>query len=307
MRESRGCRGGGHEPVMVEEVLTVMQADRRLRVVDGTVGTGGHALAVLTRTERTHLLGIDRDGELLEVAERNLAPFGDRVVLRRASYADLGAVLSDAGWEDADGVLLDLGVSSCQLARGDRGFSFMHEGPLDCRFSREGGEPASALVARLSEKELGDVLYRFGEEPKARKIAKAIKETMPRTTTELARLVSGIRRAGRSRVHPATRTFQALRIAVNQELQHLEAFLGRFYRFLAPKGCAAIISYHSLEDRLVKRCFKRLQEEGIGTAVTRRPLRPSAAEQRRNRRSRGAKLRAFEVSAFSTVKEHPVP
>jgi 16S rRNA (cytosine1402-N4)-methyltransferase len=287
--------GDEHEPVLVEETLAALLGEGRTRIVDGTVGTGGHAAALLDRCPSLQLLGLDRDGDVLDVAQRNLASFGDRVRLRCASYADLARALDGAGWDRADGVLLDLGVSSYQLAHADRGFSFMHDGPIDLRFDREEGSPASALLDRLSETELATVLRRYGEEPKARSIARVLKEARPRTTGQLAELVCRVKRTRGGRVHPATKVFQALRIAVNQELDHLATFLRRFHRSLAPAGRAAIIAYHSLEDRQVKRCFTVLEKEGRGRTVTRRPVRPSACEVARNRRSRSARLRVFQA------------
>jgi 16S rRNA (cytosine1402-N4)-methyltransferase len=280
---------------MVEEVDRALRIEGDATIADGTLGTGGHAARLLARHGRMRLLGIDRDGELLEEAMRRLAPFADRVVFRRASYADLGEVLHETGWRSVDGVLLDLGVCSAQLARGARGFSFMRDGPLDLRFDASCGESAAELLDRLSEAELADVLRRFGEERAARGVARVLKERRPRTTAELADAVSRAKggRRGR-RLHPATKTFQALRIAVNRELDHLDRFLRRFHRFLVPGGRAAVISYHSLEDRAVKRSFGRLSAEGVGRVLTRRPVRPAAEESVRNRRSRGAKLRVFE-------------
>jgi 16S rRNA (cytosine1402-N4)-methyltransferase len=279
---------------MVEEALGTLLEGGRTRILDGTVGPGGHAAELLARDGNVVLLGVDRDGEVLEVARERLKPFGSRVDLQRASYADLDSVMAEAGWENADGVLLDLGLSSYQLGQRERGFSFAQDGPLDLRFSREESEPASALLDRVSEEDLVGILRRFGEEPRARQIARAVKERVPRTTGELAELVCRVKRTRGGRVHPATQTFQALRIAVNHELDHLERFLRRFHRFLGAGGRAVLIAYHSLEDRLVKQRFALLDREGGGRVLTRRPLRPTQEEVARNRRSRGAKLRAFE-------------
>ncbi len=247
---------------MVEEVLRILLEGGRTRILDGTVGPGGHAAEILARDQRVVLLGVDRDGEVLNVAHQRLKSYGDRVVLQRASYADLGSAMTEIGWEGADGILLDLGLSSFQLQRRERGFSFAQDGPLDLRFSREEGEPAAHLLERVSEVELRDVLIRFGEEPHARQIARAVKRDMPRTTGELAELVCRVKRTRGGRVHPATRTFQALRIAVNHELDHLQRFLRRMDRLLRPRGRALLIAYHSLEDRLVKQRFALLDREG---------------------------------------------
>jgi 16S rRNA (cytosine1402-N4)-methyltransferase len=280
---------------MVEEAVTALLVEGAQRVVDGTVGTGGHAAELLRRNEHVQVLCLDRDGEVLDVARARLEAFGNRVILRRSSYAALDAVVDEVGWRHVDGILLDLGLSSFQLELPERGFSFMHAGDIDFRFSRSDEEPGSALIERLSERELGDLIFRFGEERESRAIAHAIKAMKPRTTVELAELVSRVKRRGSGRIHPATKTFQALRIAVNHELEHLERFLHRFLHVLARGGRAVIISYHSLEDRMVKQRFARLAAEGVGSLVARRALRPSPAEVARNRRSRSARLRVFRA------------
>ena len=288
--------GRVHEPVMVREVLSALLGEGRRRFVDGTVGTGGHAAEILEKDSEAVVLGLDRDEEVLEVAAKRLERFGDRIVLRHSSYAELGRVLGSVGWRKADGFLLDLGLSSWQLSRAERGFSFMREGALDCRFSRREGETAADLIARLSEEELAEIIRRYGEERRARTIARRLKQARPRTTVELAEIVGSLKRGRRGRIHPATKVFQALRIAVNRELDHLEKFLRRFPRFLAPGGRVAVISYHSLEDRLVKNAFALLAGEGMGAVLTRKPLTPRAEEVERNPRSRSAKLRVFEAA-----------
>jgi len=281
---------------MVREVLSALVGEGRRLFVDGTVGTGGHAAELLAKDPQATVIGLDRDEEVLEVAAKRLERFGDRVVLRHSSYAELGPVLESVGWKKAEGILLDLGLSSYQLSRAERGFSFMREGALDCRFSRGEGETAADLIRRVSEEELARIIRRYGEEPGARTIARHLKKSRPRTTTELAEIVGAVKKGRRGRKHPATKVFQALRIAVNRELDHLERFLRRFYRFLAPRGRAAIISYHSLEDRLVKNAFALLAREGLGSVLTRKPLTPRSEEVERNPRSRSAKLRVFEAA-----------
>ncbi len=288
-----------HEPVLVARVVEALVGEERRLIVDGTIGTGGHTLALLEADETVRVLGLDRDRASLKVAERRLDKFSDRITLIHRSYAEVGEALKEVGWEGADGILLDLGVSTFQLAGRGRGFSFQREEPLDCRFDPTSGDPpACELLQQLSERELAELINRFGEERGARRIARAIKEKKPRTTLQLAELVCRVK--GRdpeqpgTRIHPATKTFQALRIAVNRELEHLEAFLRRFAAYLRPGGRCAVISYHSLEDRLVKRTFSALKAEGVGEVITRRPVRPAAEEVARNPRSRSARLRVFE-------------
>jgi 16S rRNA (cytosine1402-N4)-methyltransferase len=274
--------------------------------VDATVGAGGHARAVLEASAPDgRLLGLDLDPDALRLAADRLHPFGDRVRLAQASFRDLPDVLAAAAdWTDraggADGVLFDLGVSSMQLDRPERGFALGAEGPLDMRLDPGRGEPAAALVARLPERELADLLFAYGEEPAARRIARAIvrrRAVAPfRTTTDLARVVAGAAAAGGAnrgwrRIHPATRTFQALRIAVNDELGALEAALPAAAAALAPGGRLAVIAFHSLEDRIVKR-FVRERRDLL--ALTRKPVTAGDPEVAANPRSRSAKLRAAE-------------
>ncbi len=240
------------------------------------------------------LVGIDRDPYALEVASRRLAPFGERVKLLRGDFAALCALAQQAGAVPADGVLMDLGVSSMQLSQPERGFSFQEEGPLDMRMDPSQGETAADLVNRLPESQLADLLRRYGQEPFARRIARAIVRHRPlRTTTELAELVCRAvpKRAWPRRVHVATRTFQALRIATNRELEALEQALRQVPEVLRPGGRVVVVAFHSLEDQLVKRAFRsdpRLRP------LTRKPVRPSVEEVRRNPRARSARLRAAE-------------
>ncbi len=283
---------------MVREAATLLLEGRPRRIVDGTLGLGGHAAELLRSDAELEVLGIDRDGGLVRAACAQLAPFGTRVTTMQGSYADLLEHLAVQGWAHADGVLLDLGFCSAQVDDPARGFGFTHDGPLDLRFTPEEGETAADLVARLTEEELADVLFTYGEERAARRIAGELKRALPRTTGELVTAVSRVKGAPiPGRIHPATLTCQALRIAVNGELDHLGRFLRRFHRALSPGGRAVVIAYHSLEDRMVKEAFARLHREGFGTVATKHALRPSPEEVKRNRRSRSARLRAFVMKA----------
>jgi 16S rRNA (cytosine1402-N4)-methyltransferase len=287
--------GGGHEPVLLEEALELLAVRPGGAYVDGTVGLGGHAAEILRRSGPDgRLTGADRDAEALVQAGQRLASFGDRVRLLHADYRDLPALLGD---ERPDGILLDLGVSSLQLDSPERGFSFRSEGPLDMRMDRSRGETAAQVVNRMPETALADLIHRWGEEPAARRIARAIVEARRKsrieTTSALAEVVR--RAAGRRRrrgLDPATRTFQALRIHVNRELDGLAPALEAFARSLGPGGRLAVIAFHSLEDREVKRTFRSLAARGF-RLLTRRPVRPGASERARNPRARSARLRAI--------------
>jgi len=287
---------GGHASVLLAESLELLAVRPGGLYVDGTVGPGGHAAAILERSgPEGRLLGLDRDPEVLESAGERLRPFGARARLVHADYRAIPRLLAG---ERADGVLLDLGTSSVQLDTPERGFSFRAEGPLDMRMDRSGGETAADLVNRMSEPDLADLIYRFGEERASRRIARAIvaawRRGRIRTTAELAGIVrSAAGRARRPGLDPATRTFQALRIQVNRELEGLGPALAAIAGCLAPRGRLAVIAFHSLEDREVKHAFRELAREGF-TLLTRRPLRPSGAETARNPRSRSARLRALE-------------
>jgi len=287
---------GGHASVLLAESLELLAVRPGGLYVDGTVGPGGHAAAILERSGPSgRLLGLDRDAEVLEGAGQRLLPFGARARLAHADYREIPRLLAG---ERADGVLLDLGLSSVQLDTPERGFSFRTEGPLDMRMDRSGGETAADLVNRMSEPDLADLIYRFGEDRASRRIARAIvsarRQARIRTTTELADIVR--RAAGRSRrpgLDPATRTFQALRIGVNHELEGLGPALSAIAGCLAPRGRLAVIAFQSLEDREVKHTFRELAREGF-VLLTRRPLRPSDAETARNPRARSARLRGLE-------------
>lgn len=275
----------GHVPVMVEEVVRLLGG--RDVVLDMTLGAGGHAEALLG-SGVGRLVGVDRDPDAIRLATERLARFGERFTAVRTRFSDVPA-------EDrVDGVLYDLGVSSMQLDRGDRGFSYRAGGPLDMRMERE-GESAMDLVNTADETELARILFEYGEERRSRRVAAAIVRARARapitTTDELARIIASALGARRGGPHPARRTFQALRIAVNRELEELAASLPRAAGVLAPGGRVVAISYHSLEDRILKRFLNDAPDLDV---LTKKPLRPSAAEAARNPRARSAKLRAAE-------------
>jgi 16S rRNA (cytosine1402-N4)-methyltransferase len=275
----------GHVPVMVEEVVRWLGG--RGVVLDLTLGGGGHAEALL-ESGVGRLIGVDRDPDAIRLATERLARFGERFTAVRTRFSDVPA-------EDrVDGVLYDLGVSSMQLDTGDRGFSYRAGGPLDMRMERE-GESAMDFVNTAEETELARILFEYGEERRSRRVAAAIVRARARapitTTDELARIVASALGARRGGPHPARRTFQALRIAVNRELEELAASLPRAAGALAPGGRVVAISYHSLEDRILKRFLNEAADLDV---LTKKPLRPSAAEASRNPRARSAKLRAAE-------------
>lgn len=301
----------GHKPVLYQEVLALLQPRPGGRYIDGTVGGGGHAAGLLAASAPDgQLLGLDRDPEAIAFAGHQLAPFGERAVLVNTSFANISIVAPEHGFTSVDGILLDLGLSSRQLADAQRGFSFLNEGPLDMRFDTRQGSTAADLVNNLSAEELADLFWRYGEEQQSRRIARLIVANRPlATTTELADLIAGQtahhRRHGRYR-HPATKVFQALRIAVNDELGEVERGLIAAVSLLASGGRLAVISFHSLEDRLVKQFFRRLSrnctcppEQPICTCgaratlklVTRKAVQATVEEIAENPRSRSARLR----------------
>ena len=290
----------GHEPVMVAEVLEHLDVGRGGTFVDCTVGRGGHAEALLEHGA-SRLIGIDRDVEALRQAKETLAKFGDRVELVHRDYRRLEEVLDEQRVGLIDGVLADLGVSSMQLDMPGRGFSFRRDEPLDMRMDMTTGATAAALLRDVDERTLADLIYGFGEERYSRRVARAIVEERGRkaidTTGQLAAIVRrAVPRRGYSRLDPATRTFQAIRIWVNGELEGLEAFIETAARRLSPGGRLVMVSFHSLEDRIVKHAFRRLQAAGeLGLTVrTKRPVVPSELEVERNPRARSAKLRAAQ-------------
>jgi len=288
----------GHIPVLLAEVLEWLAIRPEGTYVDATVGLGGHAAEIAARLTTGRLIGIDRDEAALAVARERLASFGRRVELMHETFSSIGEIARRLNIK-ADGVLADLGVSSMQLDEPGRGFSFRGAGPLDMRMGRTrpdaAGPAAEEIVNRWPQRELADLLYRFGEEHDSRKIARAIVRSRPiRDTEHLATVVAGALKRGRQKLHPATKTFLALRIAVNRELEELEQFLDQAPATLNPRGRLVVLSYHSLEDRAVKQAFRRYDRAGVLRTLTKKVIVPSAAEQAANPRSRSAKMRVAE-------------
>ncbi len=289
-----------HEPVMPSEVVAMLRAERGGVFVDCTVGAGGHARALL-EAGADRVVALDRDAEALQVAADALRKWGERVELVQADFRGLDAALDARGIARIDGAMADLGVSSMQLDGEGRGFSFRRDELLDMRMDRSSGPTAAEMLSEVDETELADVIYRFGEDRHARRIARVLVATRDRipvdTTGQLADAVRrAVPRRGRQRIDPATRTFQALRIWVNRELDALDAWLLAVCRRLNAGARLAVLTFHSLEDRIVKHTFRDLEREGdISVKVlTRRPLRPSSDEVSRNPRARSAKLRVAE-------------
>ncbi|MBL9024753.1 MAG: 16S rRNA (cytosine(1402)-N(4))-methyltransferase RsmH [Myxococcales bacterium] len=285
-----------HVPVLRAEVLAALDPAEGKVFVDATLGAGGHSEAIL-RVSGTKVIGLDRDPSALALASERLERFGARFRAVKAEFGDVASVLGEIGVTGVDGILADVGVSSMQLDQAERGMSFRHDGPLDMRMDPTSGETALELIARLSDDELADVIFKLGEERRSRRIARCIKQAEQAnelvTTTDLRRAV--IRAVGPARVggvDPATRTFQALRIAVNGELDQLSALLEAAPRVLNPGGVLAIISFHSLEDRIVKRAF---QDRSTWRPLSKKPITATDTELSRNPRSRSAKLRAARV------------
>jgi 16S rRNA (cytosine1402-N4)-methyltransferase len=283
-----------HEPVMAVEVARWLAPRAGGIYCDATVGGGGHAARILGIAE-TRLVGIDRDPAALDAARARLASFGDRVTLVHGDFSEAPAILRALGAEPIDGFVLDLGVSSPQLDQPARGFSFRAAGPLDMRMDPTRGETAADLLRRVSRHELEQILRDYGEERFAGRVARAIKEAagdnLLHSTTDLAAIVAHAVPTRERKKDPATRTFQALRIAVNRELDEIERFLSGFAEVLAPGGRVVIITFHSLEDRIVKH---RLRALGSVQVLTKKPLVPADAEIARNPRARSAKLRVAE-------------
>ena len=290
-----------HVAVMVDEVVGLVRALNPMTIVDVTVGMGGHAAALL-RATNANLLGLDRDAAVLAAAAANLAEFGSRVTLRQADFAGFEAVLEQCGIPCVGVILADLGMSSFALDDPDRGFSFRIDGPLDMRMDRSQSLRAYDIVNEETEAELARIIFEYGEDRLSRRIARAIVEARRRrpfeTTGELSGLIEGV--LGRNRrggIHPATRTFQALRIAVNHELESLASLLDFGPARLQAGGRMIVLAYHSLEDRLVKQRFRELVREGLFTAVTRKAVRPGVDQVASNPRSRSARLRCIERAA----------
>ena len=305
-----------HQPVLYKEIIHALQPHSGGRYVDGTLGAGGHARGIMEASVPDgQLLGLDVDPQAFAIARRYLAPYEDRIHLAQASYTTLSTQLAQLGWDAVDGILLDLGASSMQFDTPERGFSFLHDAPLDMRFGPHALQTAADLVNRYSERELADLIYQYGEERESRKIARAIVRARPiHTTRELAAVIESVspRRGSFDklrRVHPATRTFQALRIAVNEELTSIEEVLPQAVAALKPGGRLTILSFHSLEDRLVKDFFREQSKDRVNPPyeriyeverkatlkeVNRKPITPSDEAIKNNPRARSAKLRIVE-------------
>lgn len=300
---SSGNRGSGidsrpaHVPVLPSEVLEYLQVRPDGHYIDATLGGGGHSQEILRRLESGKLLSLDRDPRALEIAGERLAGFGERSMMQHGNFAQIDSLHAASGLPPVDGVLADLGLSSIQLNDAERGFSFSQAGPLDMRMDSTEALTASDLVNHADERELADLIFKLGEERHSRRIARAIVKARPyRFTTELAQVVTRAipSRMGLHQIHPATRSFMALRMAVNQELESLNQFLGKVLSVLRPGGRVVIISFHSLEDRPVKQTFRDWQHQRLANLLTRKAVRPTQAEVQENPRSRSAKLRAAE-------------
>jgi len=311
-----GGRGGKHVPVLLKEAIDLLAVQRGGTYIDATVGLGGHSYEIARRLgARGHLIGLDKDPAALEMARQRLEPgqarFGPaaasgspragekdwpKITLFHASFTEIEDRLGSAL---ADGLLADLGASSLQFDDPLRGFSFQAEGPLDMRMNPQAELTAEQVVNHLDERRLADVIYEFGEERRSRRIARAIVRSRPiHTTAQLADVISAaarpMKKAGFERIHPATRTFQALRIFVNRELDDLRALVHRAPQILVPGGRLVIISFHSLEDRIVKDALREGTKQGLYRVLTKKPVTPGEDEIDRNPRSRSAKLRAAE-------------
>lgn len=303
-----------HQSVLLEETLRILQPQKNEIFTDATLGMGGHSQAILESAQNVRLIGIDQDSEAVELAKTRLAKFGERFEVYHANFSEIKEVLREAGIEKVDGILADLGVSSLQFDSAERGFSFRFDAPLDMRMNADDEtETAAELLENLKEEEIADLIYNYGEERASRKIARWIVEKRKRgepvqTTKQLANLIErAIGRGKKDKIHPATRTFQALRIAVNRELDILEDFIRDAVDVLKKDGRLAVITFHSLEDRIVKQTFQKLSgkcfcppriprcvcgaEKKI-EILTRKPIAPNESEIEENPRARSAKLRA---------------
>lgn len=299
-----------HKPVLVREVLHFLRPEKDSIIVDATLGGGGHAEEILKELQGTGwLLAMDQDAEAVARARGRFVV--SSVKIEKASFMEMDEVFKRNGIEGVDGVLFDLGLSSDQLDEAGRGFSFRLEGPLDMRMDREMGTRAEDLVNDLGERDLADLFYRYGEERKARVIARRIVERRAggriQTTRGLAAIVEEISPRRGARIHPATRIFQALRIGVNRELECLERGLGQAIRALKPGGRVVVISYHSLEDRIVKRKFREATGDNVLKILTKKVVRPQEAEVEANPRARSAKLRAAEKTGHPGRPEERKP
>jgi 16S rRNA (cytosine1402-N4)-methyltransferase len=307
---AHGKEEGGHVSVLLQEATDFLAIRRSGSYIDATVGLGGHSLEIAKRLgPQGRLIGFDKDPRALELARKRLAEMSDSgvkpdekaakpaITLLHSSYADLGQHVPPA---TVDGILADLGVSSLQFGDAERGFSFQAEGPLDMRMDPQGERTAHQVVNHMREEDLANVIYEFGEERRSRRIARAIVRARPiRSTAHLAQIISAACRSmkdGSARIHPATRTFQGIRIFVNRELDDLKALLQAAPQVLKPGGRLVVISFHSLEDRIVKDALRDGAKNGVYRILTKKPVEASQAEIGRNPRSRSAKLRAAEKS-----------
>lgn len=290
-----------HLPVLTEEVLNYLQPQSGHVILDCTVGNGGHAMKLLEKMKPEGLLiGIDKDREILQVAKQMLSKTATMGTFKlyHADYSEVDEVLRQAGVEKVNGVLLDLGASSVQFDQAERGFSFAKEGPVDMRMDRSAPGTARDLIRRLSERELEEILKKYGEERWSKRIARAIqreeKQAGVTSTRQLAAVIERVVPRGKSKIHPATRVFQALRIAVNRELESLEVFLEKVHNYMRTGARIVIISFHSLEDRIVKQKFIERANQQVFKVLTKKPVTPGEAERENNVRCRSAKLRAAE-------------
>jgi len=297
-----------HRSVLYKEIIHALQPQKGGRYIDGTLGAGGHARGILEASAPDgQLLGLDVDPQALAIARETLAPYEHRIHLAQASYTTLSTQLKKLGWSEVDGVVLDLGASSMQFDTAERGFSFMQDAPLDMRFGPHATQTAADIVNKYSERELADLIYEYGEDRDSRKIARAIVNKRPlHTTRELVAAIEAVSPRRGDRVHPATKTFQALRIAVNEELSSIKEVLPQAVAGLRSGGRLAVISFHSLEDRIVKEFFREqskdlvnppyeqlyeVERKAIIKEVNRKPITPSEEETKDNPRARSAKLR----------------
>jgi 16S rRNA (cytosine1402-N4)-methyltransferase len=284
-----------HVPVMLGECLDYLGVKPEGVYLDATAGLGSHTRAIAERLTTGFVIACDRDGESLEMARRNTADLAGKIRFYQVSFTGLEEMIETEGISRLDGLLADLGVSKYQLTEGERGFSLMADGPLDMRLDRSQTETAADIVNFSSEKGLADLIFQLGEERRSRKIARAIVRARPiNTTGHLAKLIESA--APRTeKIHPATRTFMALRIAVNHELEELDALLASLPRLVQAGGRAVLLTFHSLEDRKVKQAFQAMSRDGRARILTRHVVRPSEEEMRVNPPSRSAKLRAVEM------------
>jgi len=290
-----------HKPVMLEEILGYLQLKSGMTVVDATIGVGGHSEKILKKIlPGGRLIGVDRDKESLEISKEKLKKFSESCSFVHDNFFNIDKILSSLNVKEVDGVLLDLGISSFQLDNAQRGFSFAKEGPLDMRMDRDSHISAFDLINNLTQDEISSILWRFGQERFSNRIARRVvnyrKGAMINSTQELANIVLKAVPYHRShyRIHPATRTFQALRIAVNRELEFLEIFLNKVSSFMKAGGRICVLSFHSLEDRIVKVKFRELAKQDCFKLVFKKPLVPTKEEVQDNPRSRSAKFRSLE-------------